>query len=540
MQKAGINAQHDIINHVPDSHTKKYRRLLVGVLFLVYTLIQSYSITQLTINYDEESFLQYGITLLKGQANKDINRFDSKLPITALNALPRAVQQLADPALKKNNPEEDIIAGRFISLMASILLGILIYSWSIQWYGFSAGLYSLIFYLLCPNFLAHGIFLSSDIYACLFIALTIYFFSKFWTTGKNRDFLFFSLCFALGQISKFSLLHMIPVVGIIAAIKWYTINEKRSFFSKRHLALGLTFLLVNWLVISWSHLFYDLFFPLDKYAYRSQAFQSVTGFLGHFAGYVYVPLPSSYFRSIDLVLYFDNLGGGVPGALNGKPYILGQFSTHGFWYYYLVSSFYKIPIPFIVIILSSLVLYAIKCKRSSFLEREVFLAVPFLYYLVYMSFLYSTQVGIRHFMIVFPFLFVFAGFFFREIISGSYKKLILLLIIWQLFSVGAYFPHFLPYTNEFILKKKNAYKKIADSNLCYREGGGYLKKYMASHKNAIYRPAGPVTGIVVVEVNDFLGIQDDSIEGTYDWLKGYEPVDHIHSQYLIFDIPVKK
>jgi hypothetical protein len=222
--------------------------------------------------------------------------------------------------------------------------------------------------------------------------------------------------------------------------------------------------------------------------------------------------------------------------LNGKPYILGEFNTHGFWYYYAVSFFYKVPIPFIVILISAVILYVRKYKTGAFIERELFLAVPVIYYLVYMSFFYSTQVGIRHILIIFPFLFVFAGFMFERMLSGTYRWLIPVMMLWQLISVGSYFPHFLPYTNEFILQKKNVYRKIADTNLCYREGRRYLNEYLAAHKNAVYAPQGPTSGIVVVEVNDFLGIQDNSIDSTYIWLKDHEPVDHIHSQYLIFDI----
>jgi hypothetical protein len=515
------------------------RHLLVAILLFIYTVIQSYAITRLTINYDEESFLMYGITLLKGQANKDIRKYESKLPITAINALPRAIEQISNPALKKDNPEEDVIAGRFLSLLVSLVLGILIYYWSSQWYGFAAGLSSLVFYLLCPNFLAHAIFLSSDIYACLFIALTTYFFSRFSTKGKTQDFIVFSFCFGMGLISKFSLLHMVPILGIIVAIKYYTFRGKARLFTKRHIALLLTFIFTNWLIISASHLFYDMFFPLNQYTYRSFAFGQLTEMLGRLAGYIHIPLPSSYFRSMDIVMFFDNLGGGLTGSINGKPYILGQYNTHGFWYYYLVSFLFKVPIPLIIILTAGLILYGKEFKFVHFFQREVFLAVPVFYYLVYMSCFYSTQIGIRHILIIFPFLFVFAGYLFHWIYGSAFRWIIPVMMVWELISVGSYFPHFLPYTNEFILQKKNAYKKIGDTNLCYSEGRQYLNEYLATNKNAVYSPKGRVSGIVVIEVNDFLGIQENSIDGKYDWLHGQEPVGHIHSQYLIFDVPGK-
>ena len=515
------------------------RRLIVSVLLFLYIIVQIYAITKLSITYDEESFLQYGITILKGKADKDIDRFESKLPITAINALPRAVQQLIQPSLKKSNPKEDITAGRFLSLAVTVILGLLIYSWSRKWYGDSAGLISLIFYLLCPNFLAHGILLSSDIYACLFLAFTFFFLSKFLETGRTEQFLAFSVCFALGQISKFSLLHMLPLVLIIGFIsKLYGYHQK--FKINRHtLLLGFIFIFINWLFISGSHLFYDNFFRLDKYAYRSDGFQNLIGRLGRLAHYVYIPLPSSYIRSIDSVLYFDQLGGGVPGALNGKPYILGRFSTHGFWYYYLVSFLYKVPLPFILVTIGSIYVYFRNFKTGSFLKKEIFLVLPFCYYFIYMSLFYSTQVGIRHILIIFPLLFVFTGFFIQKIKDAPYIRILVMLIIWQSISVGSYFPHFLPYTNELIPDKKNAYKKIADTNLCYREGQLYLNKYLAAHKDAVFGPASPVLGTVIIEVNDYLGIQDDSKPDTYKWLQGIEPSGHIHSQYLIFVVTKK-
>jgi 4-amino-4-deoxy-L-arabinose transferase-like glycosyltransferase len=405
---------------------KKYRHLPAVFLFLVYIVVQSYAIHQLTTTYDEESFLQYGITLLKGQSNKNIHKFESKLPVTTLNALPRALEQLINPSLKKSGPLDDIISGRYISLLASIAVGILIYIWTFQWYGYGAGICSLLFYLLCPNFLAHGILVSSDIFACLFLALTFYCFSKWRQTGKNIHFLVFSLCFSFGQLCKFSLVHMLPVVVIICGIILFSDKNRVSVFTKNNLALAVIFVLVNWMVISAGHLFYDLFFPLDKYEYHSGIFRRLTEIMGPFAHYIFMPLPSSYIRSMDMVIYLDHLGGGLPGSVNGTPYILSHYSTNGFWYYYLVSIFYKLPIPFLLILLSSVVVYLKHFNRSSFLHREIFLVIPALYYIVYMSFFYSTQVGIRHIMIIFPLFFVFAGFLFQKILSSRMPFIIAL------------------------------------------------------------------------------------------------------------------
>jgi hypothetical protein len=140
-------------------------------LLAFYALLQAYCIQQLSLNYDEPLFAAYGITVLKFQGKKDIQEFDSKLPITALNMLPRAAEQLTNPALSKSGMEadKDIINGRYISLIIFLLLGLLIFRWTSELYNDKVGICSLLLYLLCPDFLAHGIFVSSDIFACLFL-----------------------------------------------------------------------------------------------------------------------------------------------------------------------------------------------------------------------------------------------------------------------------------------------------------------------------------------------------------------------------------
>jgi len=88
---------------------------------------------------------------------------------------------------------------------------------------------------------------------------------------------------------------------------------------------------------------------------------------------------------------------------------------------------------------------------------------------------------------------------------------------------------------EFIFKKKLAYQKIADTNLCYGEGDKYLKKYLAIHTDAIFQPDKPVAGKIVMEVNEILNLNMRSLH-KYDWVRSLNPVTHIHSEYLVFQI----
>lgn len=510
----------------------------VIVILLVYICVQTYCIQQLTSTYDEGLFGLYGVTILKLQGNKDIVKFDSKLPITALNMLPRAIIQVFHPGLRRSNAYTDIIMGRFVSLLVTVILALIIYHWSALLYGSKAGLFSLIIFLLCPNFLAHGIFVSSDIYACLFMTASFYFLWKFRQSNQTRHFIFASFSVALAQISKFSMLHLVILFSILLVIGILSgdgIVFRKKFTGGKWAGLLFIFCCINWLVICTAHLFYGMFIPLNDYHFRSETFQHLQSLLHGAGAWLRLPFPSSYIESLDMVIYLDKLGGGRPGSTIGPIYMLGKSSANGFWYYYFVAFLYKLPLSILFLVLLTMIAFFKKKPLNRFLQDEMFLIIPAIYFLIYLDFFYSTQIGIRHIIIILPLIYIFIGFFYQQMVSSTGRYCCYALLVYQCLSVGRYFPHFLPYTNELIPDKRLAYKKIADTNICYGEGGKYLLQYLHTHPEAKYLPPVIVPGTIVMEVNEMLNL-DVATMGKYDWVKGLVPADHIHSEYLIFNV----
>lgn len=515
-------------------------RKVIALMFVLYAVVQIYCINRLSINYDEGSFASYGSTLLKFQREKDVILYESKLPITALNMIPRAVEQVLRPGLKKDwsQAQMDVIHGRYISLGVAILLGLLIFNWSKKLYGEKTALFVLLTYLLCPNFLAHGIFVSSDIFACFFMTLALYYLWLFFSYYKSKHFILMSIAAGLAEISKFSMIHLFIIISLLAVMYMLTRQNKKmpvSFNLKKAVGYIAVFLFVNWLIICASHLFYQVFLPINEYTFRSNSFKIIQHFFIKTAPWFPVPFPSSYLQSMDAVMYFDQLGGGVQGSLNGAPYILGKSNVNGFWYYYFIAFLFKTPISLLLLWIASIFLLFLNFSKKTFLKNDIFLLLPALYFLVYMNFFYSTQVGIRHILIIVPLLFILSGKIISRLIEGKQKFALYALVVYQSISVCNYFPHFLPYTNEFILDKKLAYRKIADTNLCYGEGSKFLKEYLSRHPDAVYMPRKPLAGKVVFEVNEMLNLNIATMH-KYDWVKSLEPVSHIHSQYLIFNV----
>ena len=191
------------------------------IIILVYIGIQSWCSQKITMNIDEPSFGAYGHTILKLQGYKDIKEYDSKLPITAINGIPRALEQLFHPGLKKTDwGYEDFYRGRYFSILTSILLGLLIFRWTKELYGEIPAFFSFVFYLLCPNFLAHGIFVGTDIYASLFLTASFYFLWKYLKQNRMMLFLLFSFSVAFAQISKFSMIFLFLLVPLLLIIRY--------------------------------------------------------------------------------------------------------------------------------------------------------------------------------------------------------------------------------------------------------------------------------------------------------------------------------
>ena len=102
-------------------------------------------------------------------------------------------------------------------------------------------------------------------------------------------------------------------------------------------------------------------------------------------------------------------------------------------------------------------------------------------------------------------------------------------------SVLSYYPQYLAYFNELVPDRRMAYKVLADSNLDWGQNRLYLEQYLRVHPGVHVSPAHPVSGTIVVSVNELVGV--GAKPETFQWLRDhFEPVSTIQYSYLVFDI----
>lgn len=512
-------------------------RLLVFFLLLFSFFFPALSMRNTSVTYDEPQHYRYGLQLLRDQ---NAERFDdSKMPLSMVNALPRATALGLQKILDLDDPPVFLYrmkTGRFATILVFSLLCFYVYRWSSLMYGWKGGILSLFLCTMSPNLIAHARLITTDIFAAATITVSLYYYWKMYREPGLKSVLKSSFALGLAMIAKYSSVFLVPILLLIGGIRAVSSalagagKESGGNMIHRITVIGgivLLHILGIFLVINAGFLGNQSGKPLDEYQFQSDFFRGVQSKAGA-AAKLPLPLPSPYLQGLDLVKYTD-------GHLVNNAVLLGEVksSPQKFSNYYLITFIYKVPIAAQILICWSLLLIMRNWRSGRFLDNELFLLVPIGFLAVYCNFFLTTQIGIRFILPILPLLCILCG---RIMSDGTRQRLLLVAILcgYQAISVFSWFPHYIPYFNELITDRKMAYQIRADSNIDFGQNEWYLAEFKKEHPEALFQPKYPVAGKLVVGVN-FL---DRVFPATnYGWLRdNFSPVGHIGYSHLIFDL----
>jgi hypothetical protein len=259
----------------------------------------------------------------------------------------------------------------------------------------------------------------------------------------------------------------------------------------------------------------------------------------------------------------------------GRPaFLFGEYSNHGWFYYFLAAMLVKTPVPSLVLVCIGIVLLA---RRRSIGFEEYCLLVPVAFYLLIAS-ASRLQLGIRYILQVYPLLFIFAGGAVAGLLTGgpsmqrparrAVRVGVAALLMW--YAVGALrtFPHYLAYFNELVGGPKNGYKCLLDSNLDWGQDLPGLAKFLAKQgdpevilsffgtaspkaygiayqdfysfnlserREDHINSADPGLEVFVISANELqcLFYRDKTV---YDWLKQRRPLAVIGYSLFVYDV----
>lgn len=508
------------------------RRLAQIVFFAVLLVYAGNELSFINIEdraFDEAYHLRYGINILKGDPHKEsCTLFDSKMPVSTLNALPRAIQQITNKTLQKNDyGKSDVMMGRYVTFFISLLTLLLVYKWSQELYENKwAGIFSMTLLAFCPGWLAHSGLVTTDAYAASILVLVLYALWKYFRTANTLYFALFVGFVGFSLLVKQTFVYIYLLIPILFILR--SVIENKKITLRKTIWQGLVLALVSLFIINLGFLFYKTGQPLNQYEFVSTGFtllQTKLAFIGNW----FFPFPEPFLVGMDTVSFSNDMGCGMPVSSCPLVSILGYHAPgESYWFYYLASFLFKTPIPTILFVLTAGILSI--TARHRFWQQEYMLIVAFLFFLFVISFFNNLQMGIRHMIFILPLAYILCGKLVLYLTNKKLKIVFATLLVWLAISVFAFANGYLSYTNEFVTDKKNAYKIVGASNLGYGYLDRRLTKYLEKHPDVKLAPDAPAKGKFLISVGDY---ENNFGSNGYGWLRQYEPIDYYHSYLLI-------
>ena len=527
--------------------TKYYTPLIVFFLLFIFFIQAATSVLKRSNTWDESGHLLSGYAYLKNgidylePSHPVLGRVVPAFPllfyglrfepdkVKAQGAANSNFYPYSLEFLFENNVDgkELLFYSRLTMIVLGIILGIHVFAWASLLYGNKGGLLALFFYVLCPNMLAHSGLVTTDFPLTVFFFISLFYLYLLTDKITILRVVLAGISLGLAFTAKYSaLLLSLPYMAAFMYIflkKDIDISEGLSVYKKSILipAVFVLILLTAYLTI-WSVYGFDYRADIldakseqeiEKTVFKWEENKAKSAVLNKALDsirYFHI-LPESYIYGLYRFLSRADEGHAA--------FLMGEYSGHGWWYYFLMAFLIKTPIPVLYLFLGSILFLSRYQNRA---KTFIFIALP-----VMLMFFVSTRqhinIGLRHILPVYPLIFVLIGGLIN--INISRKRLagiiLTLAMTWSVWTSINIYPYYLAYFNEFIGGPQNGYKYLVDSNLDWGQDLPGLKEYM--DRNSIKK----------IKLSYF-GFSDPAYYGiNYKYLPSYSiPEPHIERYYI--------
>jgi hypothetical protein len=386
--------------------------------------------------------------------------------------------------LSHSDAESLFFRAKLVMVALAAILGVFVFCWARELFGLKAGIASLLLYCFDPNILGHSSIIHTDIpFALCFFAGTYF----FWRTSNRLtwiDLFCTSLSFALAAITKFSFLMTVPIWAVLGIIRAFSAEPQHSQIALPEVVDRPSSKLILLSVVLTTAAIFAYVVIWTAYGFRFDAVAQQTGQLqfGLLLSQENWLSPFVLFNSMYLVLPEAWVYGLIAAfkALDRSSYLLGAISNNGFWLYFPVAFAVKTPLPTLLFIMIASGL-AVFHRRLG--KGELFLLIPVLIFFS-IAIWSRFNLGVRHILPIYPFLFVWLGGAVTTIWSSrnwSVRCGVLMLGIWLMGSTLKTYPDYLAYFNEVAGGPENGHRFLVDSNLDWGQDLKGLKWWMDDH-----------------------------------------------------------
>ena len=447
-----------------------------------------------------------------------------------------------------DNPHRLLFLGRFPVMLATLLLGSVVFRWGRRIRDIETALLAFALILLDPNVIAHGRIISGDAVLTLFFTITLY---GFWEWGakdfslnatqefrqKKRYLFLIGLGLGLSAVSKFNGLVLVLILAI--CLFWLAIKNRKWQLMLTLIPIGIISLVVVW----------------------------VTN------GFAIRPFPGGPFWQ-DLFWQLQYTGGqhGV--------YFAGQTSDTGWWFYFPITFLLKEPLFTLTLWGTAVLLFSVNPQYRRNKHSLIFFILPALIYLISGAFS-ALNIGFRYMLPILPLFALFSSDLLIKWQHASLKRqskkhpfplLTLSLLFMATLSIWAY-PNYIPFFNRFAGGSQNGWRLLSDSNVDWgqdlptlarwqAEQGGqpiFLSYFGTAHPSAygiqfepiptweptpeqgdptrqIYNPLNPAPGFYAISVNHLHGVVLGENRDFYKFFREKEPIEKIGNSIFIYEV----
>lgn len=419
-----------------------------------------------------------------------------------------------------NDGDRLLARGRVVVLALAAALAAIVFFWTRAAWGSHAAALALLLAATSPDVLAHGQLVTTDLGAALFIFATVAAFERVTRRISPERVLVAGLALGAALATKFSTLILFPVllallvavarrpepVTLAASGHPRDLGRTRSKLA----ALGLSLLAMSAiaLLVLWSSYGFrfaasadpsiEAAIPWDRLRPEEPALAEATDLLRGARA-----LPEAYLWGF--VRFFKHQ--------QARPaFLLGARSDDGFRSFFPVSFAVKTPVALLAFLALAAWLAAARGMRR---REDLFLWIPLAFYAA-ASLTRGINIGHRHLLPLYPFLFVAAGraaaWAAREWPRRGPAAAVTVLAVWHAGAALWIHPHYLAYFNELAGGPGQGYRILVDSSLDWGQDLRGLRPYMEAH------------GIPRVKLSYF-GTADPAYYGiAADLLPGYLPL----------------
>jgi Dolichyl-phosphate-mannose-protein mannosyltransferase len=358
---------------------------------------------------------------------------------------------------------------RLPMIVLTLVLGWLIFIFTKELSNPRAGVLAVALYSLEPTVLAHGRIVHTDLPAALAYLLFILALYRYHRLPSFRSVLVVGVVTGVALVTKFSLVIVGPIL-VVAMGTWIfrpsSLGLTRGKIVRHALVAGFVALAIINLAYRFQR---QAIIPADLAWIAARTPEYAQAIISGIRG-LSVLFPTYYLFGIYNVALHNHSGHAT--------FLLGRYSDLGWWYYFPVAFALKTTVAFLGLAIASVLwaLWRLLVRRDG---RLLFLLAPIAAYVV-ISLTSRINIGIRHFLPVYPFLFILAALLLDRLLrvrKGRYLAGIFIAALFASMGLEAAraYPDYVSYFNQ-LRGDQPRWQLLSDSNV---EWGDNVKEVAA-------------------------------------------------------------